>query len=58
MNEQHKHAEFIKAWANGAEIQYRDPNCNRPNDWVCVSNPDWKQLDYEFRISEYFGVEE
>ena len=52
MNEQHKHAEFIKAWADGADIQYRDPNCNRPNDWVCVANPDWKQTEYEFRIGD------
>lgn len=39
----HKHAELIKAWADGAEIQYYEID-----KWVdCV--PEWDE-DYEYRI--------
>jgi len=37
----HKHAELIKAWADGAEIQYRY--------YMNEENPDWN-LDREYRI--------
>lgn len=35
-----KHAELIKAWADGAEIQYR-----YGNHWVDVSCPAWLDSD-------------
>jgi hypothetical protein len=34
----HKHCELIKAWADGAEIQYRPINST---DWVDVAAPKW-----------------
>jgi hypothetical protein len=33
----HKHAELIKAWADGAKIQYRDESWG----WTTVNNPMW-----------------
>lgn len=43
----HKHAELIKAWADGAEIQikYNDRWC----DWCIGSSPHWLD-DEEYRI--------
>lgn len=43
----HKHAEVIKAWADGAEIQikYNDGWC----DWCIGSSPNWLD-DEEYRI--------
>ena len=43
----HKHAELIKAWADGTIIQYKDFN----DDWAdCVCNlPVWN-LNTEYRI--------
>lgn len=44
MNKPHKHAELIKAWADGAEIQFFDKN------WMdCVGNPNWNEW-VEYRI--------
>ena len=39
MNKPHKHAELIKAWADGAVIQYKDVN-----GWEdCVITPSWHE---------------
>ena len=40
----HKHAELIKAWADGAEIQLKGRN----NEWIDIF-PDW-QDECEYRI--------
>lgn len=40
----HKHAELIKAWADGAEIQIK----NSFGDWV-ATDPLWSE-HYEYRI--------
>ena len=41
----HKHADLIKAWADGAEIQY-----NYNSEWVdCGSKPEWYEFT-EYRI--------
>jgi hypothetical protein len=46
MNKPHKHAECIKAWADGAEIQYwSDVHA----DWRPSSNPSW-HLHTTYRI--------
>ena len=41
----HKHAELIKAWADGAEIQYK----HKAWGWVDDSEPYW-QFDTKYRI--------
>ena len=49
MRKPHKHAELIKAWADGAEIEfYRELSAN----WIGYKkgeNPSWDE-DYEYRI--------
>lgn len=40
-----KHAEVIKAWADGAEIEYR----NNGLTWACATTPTWDER-VEFRI--------
>lgn len=46
MKTPHKHAELIKAWADGEEIEKRDSYCPV---WVVVEQPVWN-LDSEYRI--------
>jgi len=44
MKTPHKHAELIKAWADGAEIQSRFVVINDTNEghvWVDTPNPTW-----------------
>ena len=42
----HKHAEFIKAWADGAEIEF----CNGiVTDWETVETPSWS-LSNSYRV--------
>jgi hypothetical protein len=45
-NPPHKHAEVIKAWADGAEIE-----CNGGSGWFFIEGeyPDWN-VKYDFRI--------
>jgi hypothetical protein len=43
----HKHAELIKAWADGAEIEVRSPYTE--NKWELHKNPQWVS-DHEYRI--------
>jgi len=43
----HKHAEFIKAWADGAEIQVYDGALDR---WVdVIGNPAWTSERYRIK---------
>jgi hypothetical protein len=42
----HKHAEFIKAWADGECVQAKDVY----GDWATVRSLDVFNHDYEFRI--------
>jgi hypothetical protein len=42
----HKHAELIKAWADGAEIEV---NCGWAG-WQCATEPDWNDENREYRI--------
>lgn len=46
MNKPHVHAEVIKAWADGAEIEVR-LNSNR--GWVKCGRPIWED-EYEYRV--------
>jgi len=46
MKTPHKHAEIIKAWADGAEIERYS---TIDNEWVHVRIPYWIE-DYGFRI--------
>ena len=47
MGQKHKHAELIKAWADGAEIQFKAPDDDKFRD--CLANPAWEN-DVEYRI--------
>lgn len=40
----HKHAEMIKAWADGAKIQFRDSG-----QWWDTDEPSWN-LNFKYRI--------
>lgn len=51
----HKHAEIIKAWADGAVIQWRFPLSPEQSDreWSDYEEPcapDWNDEEAEFRI--------
>ena len=46
MNKPRKHAELIKAWADGAEIEFR---WNCLDDWRKITFPRWDQ-DGDYRI--------
>lgn len=45
MNKPHKHAALIKAWADGAEIQFQAYN----KTWEDIDRPSWGE-QYEYRI--------
>jgi hypothetical protein len=50
MNKPHKHAAVIKAWADGAEIEYQRPD----NEWVTVAEPGWyESVDYRVKNPEF-----
>ena len=42
----HKHAELIKAWADGAQIQIRD---DLDDIWLDTNSPSWV-AEYQYRI--------
>lgn len=44
----HKHAEVIKAWADGAEIQYRSPE-SMSISWNDTKDPAWN-VEFEYRV--------
>ena len=46
MNKPHKHAALIKAWADGAEIEFR---WDCLDDWRRLTTPRWDQ-DGDYRI--------
>ena len=47
----HKHAELIKAWADGAEIEQRNyDDYGGYFDWFFTTSPNWNNQDSEFRI--------
>jgi hypothetical protein len=58
MNKKHIHADVIKAWADGAEIQAR--SCislaeNRWGGWCTVENPEWhKHQEYRVKPQDVF----
>jgi hypothetical protein len=45
MTKPHKHAEAIKAWADGATIEVR----TEMYEWIDIPNPSWN-LNMEYRI--------
>lgn len=49
MNTPHKHAEIIKAWADGEIIQYRPFHTWEWEDWVSQTSPSWHEK-IEYRI--------
>lgn len=63
MKTRHKHAEIIKAWAEGSEIEFLDVLSIEPR-WREASRPSWN-VDTEYRIkagpkpdiTEFYWVE-
>jgi len=52
MEKKHKHCELIKAWAEGATIEYKDPI----GAWVTLNtSPQWRE-DSEYRIKHKFRM--
>lgn len=46
----HPHAELIKAWADGAKIQYKNEN----NEWITANPPSWyKNTEYRIKPEEH-----
>ena len=43
----HKHYDCIIAWADGAQIQWNDPNHEEP--WADIQAPSWNEY-FEYRI--------
>lgn len=41
----HKHAELIKAWADGAEIEVKSKLCG----WTVIDNPTWGCGEYRIK---------
>ena len=59
MKTPHKHAALIKAWADGAEIEYK---YFRSGQWIQIGTPNW-DATVEYRIKPepkpdrvYYGV--
>lgn len=51
MKKPHKQAELIKAWADGAEIQWRDKDSDSDRAWRDTNDPwFWNGINMEFRI--------
>jgi len=46
----HKHAELIKAWADGREIQYRSFHPWDTQWQKEYGEPDWNSREFEYRI--------
>ena len=48
----HTHAEIIKAWADGAEIQARTicRHIGNSNEWFDTTDPVWSNKNLDFRI--------
>lgn len=53
----HVHAEVIKAWADGAEIEYRQENSHK---WCSVTKPSWNEYtQYRLKpelVVKYHGI--
>ena len=49
MNQPHKHAAVIKAWADGATIQMRMKDMSE-STWCDVDSPAWGADYFEYRI--------
>ena len=48
----HRHAELIKAWADGAEIEARTVynHVGYSDQWTPTFDPVWSNTNFEFRI--------
>ena len=45
----HKHCEIIKAWAEGAPIQYRIGVLGMDGEWIDTSKPKWNDV-IQYRV--------
>lgn len=53
MSKAHKHAELIKAWADGAEIEFYDTRFKEPC-WKACGDPPWWQDEVIYRVKPVF----
>ena len=53
----HKHAELIKAWADGAEIETRAPSYG-VHEWQVEKYPCWGNAYWEYRIKPFKNPDE
>ena len=49
MRKPHKHADLIKAWADGAEIQYKMSEYLASDVWIDTHQPVWESNN-EYRV--------
>lgn len=47
---QHKWHKEIKAWADGAEIEWQNKGSYSENAWHICNKPDWHSTNMEYRI--------
>ena len=50
---QHKWAKEIKAWADGAEIEWQNKGSYSENAWHICNKPDWHSTNMEYRIKSH-----
>lgn len=62
MKQPHKHCDLIKAWADGAEIQFRNHDGDHFKD--CIATPCWEpETDYRIKpepkpdVIAYIGID-
>ena len=58
MKTPHKHAALIKAWADGAEIQFLDADDgDGQREWLSTPEPSWRaEKEYRIRPADKFQV--
>ena len=49
----HKYANEIKAWADGAEIEFNISKKGEPDKWMVIKQPQWySEIEYRIKKTE------